>query len=1108
MASIRQIKASAGSGKTYTLTSTFLRLLAGASDASWSRQPAGCRLPGDGQYGWQEILAATFTNKAATEMRERLLARLKDCALSPKSREEDWTPAHAKEAVDRLLHSYSALNIRTIDSLLHLLVRLSALDFDLNPDFEPHFNTQDITGPVFDIMAEEARNGDTHLADLFRRSCNLLMHTEKVHGFLAGERIRSQVMTLVSLMLESDGWTIDDLASPENTERHIQSMLADFRSMAASLKESIEAEGLSAQVRLLNALDKCISSGNRLDALPLNSTLLTKSHLDEALKKASQGQASAETCALYESLRDAFFDMSVLKGARSIMPYVELARALFDRLEEYERKNGVLASCQIPRLAIRAADDREGVNELFCRMGSRITHLLIDEFQDTSRDQWFALQPLVEEALSHGGSLTFVGDVKQAIYGWRKGDASLFDSVPRLPALLNISEAPSFETLPFNWRSRERIVAWNNALFTPLGDRATARALLESLAEGDEELLEEQTSLLCNAFRGAAQSAEHCAPGGVVHLHDLTPGMKDEEIAALLPELVESLGSRHNWGDICILVRSKQQAADVASCLMARKIPIVTQGSLTLSSQPVISQLTELLRFLNCPDDDLAFWSVLCGRDLLPPCTSSGNPLPDMQSLRDWVCSRKGSRRMYRQFRQDFPHVWQEIFAPLYETGGLLTAYDTVMEILNRWEVLERCPDSEGFIRRFLEILFNAEEKGIADLSGFLDMWDLQGKEERAPLPESMDAVSIMTMHKSKGLEFDVVLLPWPVSSGKRTSSDIVFWNSHGTGMFAPLSKAMGRPYLRHTMEEIREALHLVYVGMTRAISELHCFLPDPDSGPLPSLLGALVSRQRPHLQEKDGDAWWGDIPSCPLQKTRRQQNNISSEQDMACFRPAEDSCPGSPYPLPASSSATKIMSAPAPVTSSPAAPEETWRPMAWLPRLRIFHTPLEEWTFSAKQRGTLIHHCLERLRITGHGTDSAIRDAREAAVRGISSFPLIIPDRDTAMNDVTASLTWYASLPETAHWLAFGDPEHTLMDSQGHSFRVDLLVNDGRECIAVEYKTGTIGTIPVPQHVDQLSHYLELLRQASHLPVRGVLVYLDRQQLFPLTPGDSHGRP
>jgi ATP-dependent exoDNAse (exonuclease V) beta subunit len=81
-------------------------------------------------------------------------------------------------------------------------------------------------------------------------------------------------------------------------------------------------------------------------------------------------------------------------------------------------------------------------------MGTRITHLLIDEFQDTSRDQWFALQPLVEEALAHGGSLTFVGDVKQAIYGWRKGDASLFESIPRLPALCRLTEAPALKRYP------------------------------------------------------------------------------------------------------------------------------------------------------------------------------------------------------------------------------------------------------------------------------------------------------------------------------------------------------------------------------------------------------------------------------------------------------------------------------------------------------------------------------------------------------------------------------------------------------------------------------------------------------------------------------------
>jgi ATP-dependent exoDNAse (exonuclease V) beta subunit len=128
MASIHQIKASAGSGKTYTLPVRF-----------WNYWPRLLTLPGP-RSGWlpptyrrtiwvARILAATFTNKAATEMRERLLARLKDCALHAHGKEPGWTPAHAKEAVDVLLRSYSALNIRTIDSLLHLLVRLSALDF-------------------------------------------------------------------------------------------------------------------------------------------------------------------------------------------------------------------------------------------------------------------------------------------------------------------------------------------------------------------------------------------------------------------------------------------------------------------------------------------------------------------------------------------------------------------------------------------------------------------------------------------------------------------------------------------------------------------------------------------------------------------------------------------------------------------------------------------------------------------------------------------------------------------------------------------------------------------------------------------------------------------
>jgi len=177
---------------------------------------------------------------------------------------------------------------------------------------------------------------------------------------------------------------------------------------------------------------------------------------------------------------------------------------------------------------------------------------------------------------------------------------------------------------------------------------------------------------------------------------------------------------------------------------------------------------------------------------------------------------------------------------------------------------------------------------------------------------------------------------------------------------------------------------------------------------------------------------------------------------------------------------------------------------MGWLPRLRMFRSPLEDWTFTARRRGTLVHHCLECMQVSGLGRDSARRDAELAAARGLSTFPLPVPNKEAVLADIVEDLTWYASLPETPHWLACGTPEHAMLDADGRQFRVDLLVDDGRELVAVEYKTGTPGDLPAPAHVEQLSRYLRLLAEASDLPVRGVLVYLDRRALISLDSPDG----
>jgi ATP-dependent exoDNAse (exonuclease V) beta subunit len=352
-----------------------------------------------------------------------------------------------------------------------------------------------------------------------------------------------------------------------------------------------------------------------------------------------------------------------------------------------------------------------------------------------------------------------------------------------------------------------------------------------------------------------------------------------------------------------------------------------------------------------------------------------------------------------------------------------------------------------------------------------------------------MDAVRIMTMHKAKGLEFDVVILPWmDFPLGRASDDKAVFWPSRGVGVLAPLCKEMGDVWHRHRMGIARESLHLAYVAMTRAVSELYCFLPSPECGAVPAMLDQLIARLHPQMKEVGQTATWGEMPLADEPEADHSATHGS----------AEDA---------ALSSEAHISEQAARPAETAEEQEERWRPMGWLPRLRMFRSPLEDWTFTARRRGTLVHHCLECLQVSGIGAASARRDAELAAARGLSTFPLPVPDKDAVLTDITEDLAWYAALPETPHWLAFGTPEHAILDGEGRQFRVDLLVDDGRELVAVEYKTGTPGDLPAPAHVEQLSRYLRLLGEASDLPVRGILVYLDRRTLIPLdsADGDSH---
>ena len=167
----------------------------------------------------------------------------------------------------------------------------------------------------------------------------------------------------------------------------------------------------------------------------------------------------------------------LLRQAVGLAPVLLLARTLVQAFVQNQRQEGSLPGLLIPHMARQVLESDNGVPEALCRMGSRLTHFLVDEFQDTSREQWYALRPLVEEALSRGGSLTWVGDVKQSIYGWRGGEPELFDGVFDDAGLTALAPDGQRDNLPYNWRSRREIVQHNNGIFGPLGQPDMAHFL-------------------------------------------------------------------------------------------------------------------------------------------------------------------------------------------------------------------------------------------------------------------------------------------------------------------------------------------------------------------------------------------------------------------------------------------------------------------------------------------------------------------------------------------------------------------------------------------------------------------------------------------------------
>lgn len=1060
-----RIQASAGSGKTWELTRRFLERLAECG-RDGGRPSAGCALVPDA-HAWGDIVAITFTNTAATEMRERVLRRLKEAALGNPDEGVPFSSQEARRWVDAVLRDMSSLNIRTIDSLLHLIVRSAALDLGLPPDFEPAFATEEALTPYYDLVLEHAWREDAAMRDLVRSACRALALRNDSRGFLVGEKLRQPLRLVIDDVLRG---RLENLASETEIKVKLEDSQEGARTAARQFLAAAEAAGITWKKPALNvvsaiAAGKFESCASRTAAAEDAAALFLKKCPVPAPVAAAHAHF-AEAALRCRECRER------LLPALGLLPFVRLAQTLVEAFLLNREQEGRLPGVLIPRWAADALSGDHGVPDALCRLGSRLTHFLVDEFQDTSREQWQTLRPLVADALARGGSLTWVGDVKQSIYSWRGGDPTLFNAVLEDAELTRLA-ASATRTLPYNRRSRERIVTHNNSVFSPLAHEGCAREILGTLVpDMPPPQMDAAVRRLSGAFAGAAQK---CPPdaensGGLVHVERIDAQRADELREAVLFRLCgllrEDIIPRRPLSDILVLVRSNEHGRLVAEALAREGIAVITENSLLLSEHPLITQVVAFLDFLDTPEDDIAFWTVLTGSLVLEhPLTGEMTG----EKLHDW-CAEAGTGPLFQRFRHAWPDIWQRVFAPFHAQSALLTPYDATREWLLRLDAETRFPAERTFLRRFLEVLQCAEEKGFASLGAFLEHWRSHGGEEKAPMPNGMDAVRVMTIHKAKGLAAPCVIVPWTSFTIQPSRHPEVI-EYEGLRLAVPGGRVCGARHYEHLAAQACEALDLLYVAFTRARDELHIFRTGtPALEKLASLGKALDSLW--HRAELVPPFTLGAPVSAPARPGEGGPERGNTE---AVERAAPPPCPGavpSAALLPAGNDRMSEDGA------------EDWRPMQWLPRLKIFRNPLSAEVFRPEDRGTLLHGCLERLRCSGN----ARRDAEAAVNAALACSEVPVPADAAFRADLVEALAWFAALPQAADWLSRGRPEQPLLAADGSLLRLDLLVREPWGTLVVDYKSGR----PDPGHARQVRRYMENLQGPDSGEIRGLLVYLD----------------
>lgn len=805
--------ASAGSGKTFTLAKEYLKII----------------LTSTSDEAYRHILAITFTNKAVAEMKKRIVAYLHEFAsfegkptdmmqvvVAETSLDFYQVKEKSRRIIKNIIHNYAAFDVMTIDKFTSKVIRTFAFDLSLSPNFDITLQTEVLLEEAVETLISNAGE-DKALTKLLvdfslekaddDKSWDIAFDLNTVGKLLINENHRQEIQLLEGKSLEVFETFKTNLYKKRNALEDSIKKYVDII-FEAFEKNNIQRTSFSGQY-YPKSLEK------------IQNTFLfpsTKYVTDEQIKVNKTAPNPSEIEALKPFLVEMNLKIYDFIGQRELIQAIlknltpmSLLQLISKELRQLLNEKNQLSIADFNSI-IHNELQNQPAPFIYERIGEYYRHYFIDEFQDTSVLQWNNLIPLINNSLSsedhYGdrGSLMIVGDPKQSIYRFRGGRAEqLIQLTKEVNPFINPDKKVFY--LKTNWRSYDEVIHFNNGFFNYIS---------RFLSNPDYKELYEKHSF--QESRGLS--------GGYVNLQFVEKGKSEEDeeevtgadryLLPTLKTIQKCIEQGFEYKDIAILTRKNKVGTLLAGYLVQNEIPVLSSESLMISLSKEVAFLISFLKFIEYTENEEALAEVLYylgtehfGKEQVHDFIAEGMTAMDNNQLDDWFSEKNLHLSIQRLQRK--------------------TLYETVEFLIMKMIPFEK---RDAYVQDFLDRVLEQEVKNKAGVADFLKFWESQKEKFSISIPQGKNAVTLLTIHKSKGLEFPVVIFPFAEENYSISRKDKLWVTSEIDSevpkVLIDQKKAVEEYgeeaqtiYLEKREETLLDNINVIYVALTRAVEQL-----------------------------------------------------------------------------------------------------------------------------------------------------------------------------------------------------------------------------------------------------------------------------------------------